>query len=88
LSFRTRSVVKEAGRKPPPYPFIFFKPNTCVHDHSEPVVIPRIAQDDQADYEGELVCLLAFSFYCLYFPYLLPPSLLSSSPYLSPAVIV
>ncbi|KAE8314501.1 hypothetical protein BDV41DRAFT_575760 [Aspergillus transmontanensis] len=49
--------IKEAGRKPPPFPFIFFKPNTCVHDHGEPVVIPRIAQNEQADYEGEL-CLI------------------------------
>ncbi|OJJ84578.1 fumarylacetoacetate hydrolase family protein [Aspergillus glaucus CBS 516.65] len=49
--------IREAGRKPPPFPFIFFKPNTCVHDHGEPVVIPKIAQNDQADYEGEL-CLV------------------------------
>lgn len=47
--------VKEAGRKPPPFPFIFFKPSTTVHDHGESVVIPKIAQNDQADYEGELV---------------------------------
>ncbi|CAG8182286.1 unnamed protein product [Penicillium nalgiovense] len=49
--------VKEAGRTPPPFPFIFFKPNTTVHDHSAPVSIPQIAQDSQADYEGEL-CLV------------------------------
>jgi 2-keto-4-pentenoate hydratase/2-oxohepta-3-ene-1,7-dioic acid hydratase in catechol pathway len=47
--------VKEAGRQPPPFPFIFFKPNTTVTDHDAPVTIPKIAQDDQADYEGELV---------------------------------
>ena len=47
--------VKEAGRTPPPFPFIFFKPNTCVLDHAAEVVIPKICQDDQADYEGELV---------------------------------
>ncbi len=47
--------VKEAGRAPPPFPSIFFKPNTTIHDHGAPVVIPKIAQDDQADYEGELV---------------------------------
>lgn len=46
--------IREAGRKPPPFPFIFFKPNTCVLDHGENIVIPKIAQDDQADYEGEL----------------------------------
>ncbi|KAI6356232.1 hypothetical protein MCOR25_007922 [Pyricularia grisea] len=49
--------IKEAGRKPPPFPFIFFKPNTCIHDHGADVEIPKIAQDDQADYEGEL-CLV------------------------------
>jgi 2-keto-4-pentenoate hydratase/2-oxohepta-3-ene-1,7-dioic acid hydratase in catechol pathway len=51
----TRQPVREAGRYPPPFPFIFFKPNTCVHDHNADVVIPKICQDDQADYEGELV---------------------------------
>ncbi|KAL5358439.1 hypothetical protein BJX96DRAFT_182919 [Aspergillus floccosus] len=49
--------IREAGRTPPPFPFIFFKPNTTVHDHGAPVEIPQIAQDDQADYEGEL-CLV------------------------------
>lgn len=49
------SIVKEANRTPPPFPFIFFKPNTCVWDHGADVQIPKIAQDDQADYEGELV---------------------------------
>jgi len=48
-------IVKEAGRSPPPFPFIFFKPVTCVADHNADVIIPKIAQDDQADYEGELV---------------------------------
>jgi len=46
--------IKEAGRTPPPFPFIFFKPNTCVADHNSVVTIPKLAQDDQADYEGEL----------------------------------
>ncbi|KIV85749.1 hypothetical protein PV11_01411 [Exophiala sideris] len=50
--------IKEAGRTPPPFPFIFFKPNTTVTDHDAPVVIPKIAQDDQADYEGELCILI------------------------------
>lgn len=49
--------VKEAGRTPPPFPFIFFKPTTCILDHGEDVEVPKIAQDDQADYEGELVSL-------------------------------
>ncbi|KAH8588839.1 hypothetical protein B0O99DRAFT_524343 [Bisporella sp. PMI_857] len=49
--------IKEAGRTPPPFPFIFFKPNTTVADHGADVIIPKIAQDEQADYEGEL-CLI------------------------------
>lgn len=49
--------IKEAGRSPPPFPFIFFKPSTCILDHNADVVIPKICQDDQADYEGEL-CLV------------------------------
>lgn len=50
--------IREAGRKPPPFPFIFFKPNTCVLDHGANIVVPAIAQDDQADYEGELCFVL------------------------------
>ncbi|KAF2242273.1 hypothetical protein BU26DRAFT_570958 [Trematosphaeria pertusa] len=50
--------VREAGRTPPPFPFIFFKPTTCIHDHDADVEIPEIAQDDQADYEGELVLVI------------------------------
>ena len=50
--------IREAGRTEPPYPFIFFKPATCVIGHGDEVHIPKIAQDDQADYEGELVCTL------------------------------
>ncbi|KAK5052595.1 hypothetical protein LTR84_002460 [Exophiala bonariae] len=50
--------IKEAGRAPPPFPFIFFKPNTTVIDHEAPIVIPKIAQDDQADYEGEFCIVI------------------------------
>ena len=52
------NIVKEAGRRPPPFPFIFFKPNTTVLDHGADVVIPKICQDDQADYEGELCIVI------------------------------
>ena len=49
-------VVRETGREPPPFPsFYFIKPNTTVWDHEANVRVPKIAQDDQADYEGELV---------------------------------
>lgn len=54
----TRKAVREAGRSPPPFPSIFFKPNTCIHDFGADVVIPKIAQDEQADYEGELVLVI------------------------------
>ncbi|CAK7238096.1 hypothetical protein SEUCBS140593_010323 [Sporothrix eucalyptigena] len=50
--------IREVGRKQPPYPSIFFKPNTTVADHDSNVVIPKVAQDDQADYEGELVVVI------------------------------
>lgn len=50
--------VKEAGRTPPPFPFIFFKPTTSIHDHNANIKIPKIAQDNQADYEGELVLVI------------------------------
>ncbi|KAH7024138.1 hypothetical protein EDB80DRAFT_699250 [Ilyonectria destructans] len=50
--------IREAGRKQPPFPSIFFKPSTTITDHGASVVIPKIAQDDQADYEGELVVVI------------------------------
>ncbi|KFY91445.1 hypothetical protein V500_04676 [Pseudogymnoascus sp. VKM F-4518 (FW-2643)] len=50
--------IKEAGRSPPPFPFIFFKPVPSIIGHNEDVIIPKIAQDDQADYEGELCLVL------------------------------
>ncbi|KAJ9144176.1 Fumarylacetoacetate hydrolase family protein [Pleurostoma richardsiae] len=50
--------IREAGRKPPPFPFIFFKPNTTVLDHGADIVIPKICQNDQADYEGELTIVI------------------------------
>ncbi|KAF4503018.1 fumarylacetoacetate hydralase [Fusarium agapanthi] len=52
------ATVREAGRKTPPFPSIFFKPSTTIHDHGVNVVIPKVAQDDQADYEGELVVVI------------------------------
>ncbi|OCK85210.1 hypothetical protein K432DRAFT_377914 [Lepidopterella palustris CBS 459.81] len=46
--------IKEGGRTPPPFPSIFIKANTTINDHGAPIVVPRLCQDDQADYEGEL----------------------------------
>ena len=47
--------VKEAGRDFPPHPTYLIKASTTVCGHEENMIIPKIAQDDQADYEGELV---------------------------------
>ncbi|KXJ90069.1 hypothetical protein Micbo1qcDRAFT_189219 [Microdochium bolleyi] len=52
------SHIKETGRKMPNYPFMFIKANTTVHDHGANVVIPKIAQDTQPDYEGELCVVI------------------------------
>lgn len=64
---RLTVTVQQAKRTPPPFPFIFFKPQTSILDHGDNVVIPKIAQDDQADYEGELVWL-ELSLYWLIVP--------------------
>lgn len=50
-----RYEVREAGRTPPPIPSVFIKPNTSIVGHDDLVIVPKIAQDEQADYEGELV---------------------------------
>ncbi|PKY07768.1 putative fumarylacetoacetate hydrolase [Aspergillus campestris IBT 28561] len=50
--------IRETGRSPPPTPSIFFKPNTTVADHGSDVLIPKLAQDEQADYEGELCIVI------------------------------
>ncbi|KEF55483.1 5-carboxymethyl-2-hydroxymuconate isomerase [Exophiala aquamarina CBS 119918] len=46
--------IQEAGRKPPPYPSIFIKSRTSIASHDEDIPIPKLAQDEQCDYEGEL----------------------------------
>ncbi|KAI5818276.1 hypothetical protein BZA77DRAFT_244037 [Pyronema omphalodes] len=53
--------ILEAGRKPPPYPSIFIKPATSVADYGEAIPIPKIAQDEQCDYEGELTIVIGKS---------------------------
>lgn len=57
IRLANNGTVREAGRQVPPFPSIFFKPSTSVIGHDENVIVPKIAQDDQADYEGELVSL-------------------------------
>jgi 2-keto-4-pentenoate hydratase/2-oxohepta-3-ene-1,7-dioic acid hydratase in catechol pathway len=51
--------VQEGGRTLPPYPSTFIKANTCLTDHNAPIVVPKIAQDNQADYEGELCFIIS-----------------------------
>lgn len=43
----------------PPFPSTFIKANTCLNDHNGTIVIPKIAQDNQADYEGELCFIIS-----------------------------
>lgn len=52
------TTVAEAGRKPPPYPSLFIKHSTSIAGWNEDVPIPKVAQDDQADYEGELAIVI------------------------------
>ena len=45
---------------------MFFKAATTVLDQGANVVIPKVAQDEQADYEGELVwCSLIDPGFCV-----------------------
>ncbi|KAF4970523.1 hypothetical protein FZEAL_10018 [Fusarium zealandicum] len=55
LNYAKHISVKETGRAPPPYPSIFIKPSRSVTGWDDDIPIPRIAQEDQLDYEGELV---------------------------------
>ncbi|KAI2477747.1 Fumarylacetoacetate hydrolase domain-containing protein 2 [Pyrenophora tritici-repentis] len=51
--------IQEGGRTLPPYPTTFIKANTSLSDHASPIIIPKIAQDNQADYEGELCFIIS-----------------------------
>jgi 2-keto-4-pentenoate hydratase/2-oxohepta-3-ene-1,7-dioic acid hydratase in catechol pathway len=37
---------------------VFFKGSASIAGHGDTVEIPKICQDDQADYEGELVVVI------------------------------
>ena len=50
--------VQEAGRSLPPYPSLFIKPTTALAGYNDQVVIPKIAQEGEADYEGELCVVI------------------------------
>lgn len=47
-------LLTEFSQRRPPYPSIFIKPSTSVAACNEDIPIPKLAQDDQLDYEGEL----------------------------------
>ncbi|KAF1841525.1 fumarylacetoacetate hydrolase family protein-like protein [Cucurbitaria berberidis CBS 394.84] len=51
--------IQEGGRTLPPFPSTFIKANTALNDHNGTIVIPKIAQDSQADYEGELCFIIS-----------------------------
>ncbi|KAK9311059.1 hypothetical protein V1524DRAFT_109504 [Lipomyces starkeyi] len=50
--------ILETGRTPPPYPSLFFKPSSAVDDYGARTPVPKVAQDQQSDYEGEFVIVL------------------------------
>jgi 2-keto-4-pentenoate hydratase/2-oxohepta-3-ene-1,7-dioic acid hydratase in catechol pathway len=52
--FELHEAHPEGGRTPPPYPSIFLKVRTSLASYDEDVLVPKLAQDDQCDYEGEL----------------------------------
>ena len=56
--FTYSAIVKEGGRPVPPLPSLFFKGSNSIAGHGDIVEIPKICQDDQADYEGELVVMI------------------------------
>lgn len=53
--------VNEAGRTPPPYPSLFIKPSASIASHDEDIPIPKICQNDQLDWEGELSVVIGKS---------------------------
>ncbi|WZH46684.1 FAA_hydrolase domain-containing protein [Fusarium acuminatum] len=50
--------IKETGRTPPPHPSIFIKPSRSITGWSNNIPVPKIAQKDQLDYEGELAIVI------------------------------
>ena len=50
--------VRELGVQPARFPTMFPKLPNAVAGYGDDVEIPKIAQDDQADYEGELTIVI------------------------------
>ena len=42
----------------PPVPVLFFKPSTTLADPSEVIPVPKVAQNDELDYEVELAIVI------------------------------
>ncbi len=51
-------IVQEGGRKPPPYPSVFLKPRTSIAGFDETIPVPKLTEQDQLDYEGELTIVI------------------------------
>ena len=41
-----------------PIPITFPKTTSCITGHGDPIEVPKIIQDEQADYEAELVVVI------------------------------
>jgi 2-keto-4-pentenoate hydratase/2-oxohepta-3-ene-1,7-dioic acid hydratase in catechol pathway len=58
IQFLPLPSVRELGVDPPRFPCMFPKLPNAVAGYGDDVEIPRLAQDNQADYEGELVIVI------------------------------
>jgi len=47
---------KEGGAEPPVYPEIFYRGNTSLIGHQQPIIVPKCS--DKLDYEAELVAII------------------------------
>jgi 2-keto-4-pentenoate hydratase/2-oxohepta-3-ene-1,7-dioic acid hydratase in catechol pathway len=54
----TDSAVKEIGIEPPKYPAMFAKFPNAVAGYGDDIEIAKLIQDNQVDYEGELVVVI------------------------------
>lgn len=50
--------VAEGGRAPPPYPSLFIKSSTTIAGYNSITVVPKCAQENEADYEAEMCIVI------------------------------
>lgn len=50
--------VAEGGRAPPPYPSLFIKSSTAIAGYNSVTVVPKCAQENEADYEAEMCIVI------------------------------